>query len=67
MSKWTTQFSSEFFTLDAEYVQLQFKRPSDWSRALHYLGEQYGPSIARRLETHDRDLVRDEVLQALGL
>lgn len=67
LGKWTQDFAQTLLGFDSERVQIRFKKPSDWSRSLHYLGLQYSPMISKRLETHDYDDVLDEVLSVLGL
>lgn len=67
LSAWTKDLASTLLGFEAERVTLRFKVPSDWSRSVHYLGEHYGPSVARRLETHSPEEVKREVLLALGL
>lgn len=67
LGKWTKEFAEELLGLEPERVKLRFKNSTDWERALHYLGKQYGPSIARRLETHPADDVIEQVLDVLGL
>lgn len=67
LGKWTQDFAKELLGLAPERVKLRFKNATDWDRSIHYLGSQYGPMIARRLETHDPEQVLSEVLEALGL
>lgn len=66
-SQWSQLFAVQFLGIDAPRVSTHFRRPSDWSRALHFLGQQYGPMIARRVESVGVDEARRQVLEALGL
>ncbi len=67
MGEWSQLFAVEFLGIEAPRVSTHFRRPSDWVRATHYLGEQYAPSVARRILEVGRDQARAEVLAALGL
>lgn len=67
LGKWTQQFAIEMLGIDAPRVATHFRRPSDWSRALHFLERQYGPMMSRRVEAVGLDAARREVLAALGL
>lgn len=53
--------------IDAPRVSTHFRRPSDYSRALFYLGRQYGPLIQRRADQIGRQEAVNEVLEALQL
>lgn len=66
-SQWSQLFAVEFLGIDAPRVATHFRRPSDWARALHFLGQQYGPMIARRVEVVGADEARRQVLEVLGL
>lgn len=67
LGKWTRDFAATFLHFDAQRVATHFARPSDYARALHWLGVQYGPlTRARARETGTEDVVAD-VLKALGL
>lgn len=66
MSKWAGEFARTILGTDPRGKTLQFHRPSSWARSLHYLGAQYAPSVARRIEdTGDPNAVVLEVLNAL--
>lgn len=67
LSRWSVGFAQEFLDIDAQRTPTHFRRPSDWSRALHFLGAQYGPMVARRAEVAGVEVVRAELLEALGL
>lgn len=67
LGKWSREFAADMLGIDAPRVATHFRRPSDWSRSLHFLGEQYRPMVARRAAEIGRELVREEVLAALGL
>jgi len=47
--------------VDADRVSTHFRRPSDWSRILYYLGVQYGP----RMREHAGEVGTEAVLAAL--
>lgn len=67
LSRWTKQLAAQLLAVDAVRVPTHSRRPTEWSRALHYLGVQYSPAVARRvLEVGQEQTVR-EVLEALGL
>lgn len=67
LSRWTRDLAASILHVDAQRTATHFRRPSDWSRAMHFLGAQYGPLIARRAADHDLATVRAEVLATLGL
>lgn len=67
LGKWTQDFAATFLDIEAERVEAHFRRPSDWSRALHWMGHQYGPVVRRRVEAVGIDQARSEVLDTLGL
>lgn len=67
LGQWSQVFAADLLGIDAERVSTHFRRPSEWSRALHFLGKQYAPSIARRVEAVGAEEARREVLAALGL
>ncbi|WP_344312950.1 hypothetical protein, partial [Agromyces terreus] len=67
MSRWSALFAVMVMGFEPERVPTHFRRPTDWSRALHFLGSQYGPSIERRVAVVGIDQARAEVLAALGL
>lgn len=67
LSKWSKELALVVLNLDAERVSTHFRRPTDWGRAMHYLGIQYGPMVERRAELVGIDRAREELLAALGL
>lgn len=67
LSAWGRDFAREALSIEAERTATHFRRPSSWSRSLHYLAEQYAPSVARRAEEVGMAAARAEVLEALGL
>lgn len=67
LSQWGLDFAREALGIEAERVSTHFRRPSSWSRALHFLGEQYRPGIERRIEAVGIEQARAEVMEALGL
>lgn len=67
LGQWSKEFAAVFLGIDAPRVSTHFRRPSDWARALHFLGQQYGPMTARRVEVEGLEAVRQQVLEALGL
>lgn len=67
LSAWSRDFAAELLDLDAPRTATHFRRPSDWSRALHFLGQQYAPMVARRAELVGLDQARTELLDALGV
>lgn len=67
LGAWSQLFASEILGFDAERVPTHFRRPSDWSRALHFFERQYSPMVQRRAAEVGADQVRAELLEALGL
>ena len=67
LGEWTQKFAAEFLGIDAPRVSTHFRRPSDWTRVLHYLGEQYRPSVERRIAQVGSIRALAEVTEALGL
>ena len=67
LGEWTQSFAVEFLGIDAPRVSTHFRRPSDWARVLHYLGEQYRPSVERRIAEVGSTRALAEVTEALGL
>lgn len=66
-SRWSMQLAEQLLGFDAERVPTHFRRPSEWARALHFLGKQYGPMLQRRCEDVGREEAVAELLEALGL
>lgn len=67
LSEWSRDFAQLILKFDAPRVATHFRRPVNWSRALHFLGSQYSPMIGRRIIEVGFDATRSEVLAALGL
>lgn len=67
MGRWTQMFAVEMLGIEATRVPTHFRRPSDWSRALYFLGKQYRPMIERRVEAVGFEQARRELIDALGL
>ena len=67
LSRWGQEFALEMLAIDAPRVSTHFRRPSDYSRALFYLGRQYGPLIQRRADQIGRQEAVNEVLEALQI
>ena len=67
LGQWTLHFASELLGVDAERVPTHFRRPSEHARALHFLGQQYGPMMQRRALDVGVEQAVSELLDALGL
>lgn len=67
LSKWTKDLAESLLSLAPERTKLRFSQTSDWNRSLHYLGLQYAPMIAKRLQTHAPEDVFEELFEALGI
>lgn len=67
LAKWSAELALLVLEIDAERVPTHFRRPTDWSRALHFLGVQYGPIVQRRADLVGFDQARSELLAALGV
>lgn len=67
LGSWAPAFADTFLDLAVTAVPTHFRQSSDWSRALHWLGHQYAPAIARRAAQVGQEQARAEVLEALGL
>lgn len=67
LSEWGRSLALEVLAIDAERVSTHFRRPSSWSRALHYLGVQYGPLIRERAAAVGREAALEELLAELQL
>lgn len=65
--QWTKAFAAELLGLDAERVPTHFRRPSDYARALHFLGQQYGPMLQRRAADVGIEQLIGELMAAAGL
>lgn len=67
LGEWTRDFAIEFLDVDAERVSTHFRRPTDWARSLHWMGQQYGPVVRRRAQEVGAEVALAEVLRALGM
>lgn len=67
LGEWTTHLAAKVLRIEAERVPTHFRRPTDWDRAMHFLGLQYAPMIARRVQELGAESVRSELLDALGI
>lgn len=67
LSQWGRDYAAAALGIEAERTATHFRRPTSWARALHFLAEQYAPSIERRAAEVGREAARAEVLEALGL
>jgi hypothetical protein len=67
LGQWAHAFAEAVLQLAPVRTVTHFRRPSDWSRALHFLGQQYGPSVARELEVRPAAEIAAELLRAFGL
>jgi hypothetical protein len=67
LSAWSGDLGMRTVGIESERVSTHFRRPSEWSRLLHYLGAQYSPAVTKRAGEAGADQVRREVLAALGL
>jgi hypothetical protein len=65
--KWTMAFAVEMLGVDAVRVPTHFRRPSDYTRSLHFVGVQYGPTMIRRAEDVGVEQAIAELLDAVGL
>lgn len=65
--EWSRDFAQAVLALDPVRTSTHFRRPTEWSRSVHYLGQQYGPGARRRAEEIGRDAALAEIAAALGL
>ena len=67
LSRWGQVLALELLDVNAERVYTHFRRPSSWSRALHFLGIQYGPMVRDRVaELGSWDAVLAELVEVFG-
>jgi hypothetical protein len=66
-SEWSAELAGMVLAIDAPRVSTHFRRPADWTRALHFLGIQYAPMVQRRAEQVGADTAVEELVEALGL
>lgn len=66
-SQWSGDLAELILSIESDRVSTHFRRPSDWTRALHFLGVQYGPMVQKRAEVVGFDQAARELLGALGL
>lgn len=67
LSKWGQDFAQEMLGVEAERTSTHFRRPSSWSRALFFLGQQYGPLVRDRVATVGHDQALAELVEVFGL
>lgn len=67
LSQWGQAFALDMLAVDAERTYTHFRRPSSWSRALHFLGLQYGPMVRERVAELGREAVVAELVEVFGL
>lgn len=67
LGEWTQKFAGMFLDLETERVSTHFRRTADWSRALHWMGQQYGPTAHRRIQQVGLERAQVEILEALGM
>ena len=67
LSQWGQAFALDMLDVEAERTYTHFRRPSSWSRALHFLGLQYGPMIRERAAELGRDAVLAELVEVFAL
>ena len=67
LGAWARDFALTVLGVDPVRTSTHFRRPSDWSRALYFLGLQYRPTMERRALDVGMEQARSEVLAALGL
>lgn len=67
LGRWTKELAGGLLDFDAPRVPTHFRRPTDWARAVHFLGVQYRPMVEARAALVGVDQARAEVLAALGL
>lgn len=68
LSKWSREFAHDVVGgVDAERTPTHFRKPSSYSRSMHFLGIQYGPLIRQRSLEVGRDVALAELVDALGL
>lgn len=66
-AQWSGDLADAVLSIDAERVATHFRRPSDWTRSLHFLTTQYGPVVQRRAAEVGVTQARLELLEALGV
>lgn len=65
LGRWTKDFAEAFLSIDAPRTATHVRKPSDWSRSLHWLAVQYGPLVERRAAEVGREAAVAELLEAL--
>ncbi len=66
-AQWAAELAQLVLSITAERVSTHFRRPSDYARALHFVGIQYGPTFQRRAGEVGADVALSELREALGL
>lgn len=67
LSQWSQLVADELLGVEAPRVSTHFRRPSEYSRSLYWLGEFYGRTIRDRAAEVGRDQAVAELLKAVGL
>lgn len=67
LGRWTRDFANDFLNIDAPRTATHVRRPSDWTRSLHWMKTQYGPLVQRRAAEVGRENAVAELLEALGV
>lgn len=67
IGEWSQLLAQEVLALNPPRTVTHFRRPSDWSRSLHFLGLQYGPLVQARALDVGLAQAQAEVLAALGI
>ena len=67
LSEWARLFAADQLGVNAERVATHFRRPSSWSRAVWYLGIQYGPLVRERAHEVGAEAALAQLGEVLGL
>jgi len=67
LSQWSHDFAAFVVGFEAERTATHFRRPSNYRRALHFVGIQYGPLMRDRVAEIGREATLLELAGALGL
>lgn len=67
LAQWSALFAVSILALEPVRTSTHFRRSSDWTRSLHWLGQQYGPMVQERRDEVGREAVAAEVLRKLGI
>lgn len=66
VSKWASLVAEMVLGFKPERAPTHFRKPTDWTRSLHFLGVQYGPSFQRRSAEVGEAQATEELLLAIG-